>query len=140
MSHLPPRPCCGAARDQECKPTCYTQTKHYTLAEWLAEGERRFGPNKLKWRFKCPACGHVQAVEDFQRYKSQGATAETARFNCIGRFQGAKRRAFGGVGEGPCDYTSGGLFDIRPTVVVSDDGQEHKSFEFSDGIQIGLIP
>lgn len=84
----------------------------------------------LKWRFVCPACGHVQAVEDFRPYKAQGVTADTARFNCIGRYAGAKRRAFGGAGPGPCDYTSGGLLDIRPVVVVTPDG-EIKTFAFA---------
>lgn len=65
------------------------------LGEWLAEGERRFGADRLKWRFVCPSCGHIQAVEDFRPFKSKGATAETAYFNCIGRYSGAKRDAFG---------------------------------------------
>jgi len=108
--------------------------QHYTMDEWLAEGTRRFGPNQLKWRFVCPACGRVQAVEDFRPYKPQGATAESARFNCIGRYAGAQRRAFGGEGPGPCDYTSGGLFDIRP-VTVTIDGEAHKSFAFADPIE-----
>jgi hypothetical protein len=114
------------------KPPVSSQRNRYTLGEWLAEGERRFGPDQIKWRFKCPACGHVQAVEDFRPFKSQGGvTAETARFNCIGRYAGAKRRAFGDDGPGPCDYTSGGLLDLRPVIVLAD-GQEVRSFDFAD--------
>jgi hypothetical protein len=105
--------------------------KRYSFDDWLAEGQRRFGEKQLKWRFKCPACGHVQAVEDFRPYKAHGATSETARFTCIGRYAGARRRAFGGAGEGPCDYTSGGLFDLRPITVVTKDG-EIKAFNFAD--------
>jgi hypothetical protein len=108
-------------------------TNIYTLAEWLAEGERRFGPNQLQWRFKCPACGHVQAVEDFRPYKAAGATTDTARFNCIGRYAGAQPNAgLNGSGRaaGPCDYTSGGLFDLRPVVVMVE-GKELRSFDFA---------
>lgn len=102
-----------------------------SIGEWLAEGEKRFGPSRLKWKFKCPACGWVQAVEDFRPYKHLGATAETARFNCIGRYQGARRPAFG-RGDGPCDYTSGGLFDLRTLSIRTADGQLHKTFDFAD--------
>lgn len=105
-----------------------------TLAEWRAEGQRRFGDDQLKWRFKCPACGHVQAVEDFRAYKDKGATADSANFNCIGRYGGAKRGAFEDKGPGPCNYTSGGLFNISPMVVVTEDGKEHRGFDFADAL------
>lgn len=29
-----------------------------TLAEWEAEGLRRFGPDRYAWRFGGPSCGH----------------------------------------------------------------------------------
>lgn len=107
----------------------------YTLAEWLAEGERRFGSSQLKWKFRCPACGHVQAVEDFRPYKEKGCTAETARFNCIGRYSGARPNAGlngNGKADGPCDYTSGGLFDLRPVVVITPDGERVRTFDFAE--------
>lgn len=109
----------------------YDGVQTMTLAEWKEEGTRRFGHDQLKWRFVCPACGHTQAVEDFRPFKPQGATAEDARFNCIGRFSGDKRRAFGGNGPGPCDYTSGGLFDIRPLAITMPDGSTIRSFAFA---------
>ena len=107
------------------------------LEEWNAEGVRLFGEDRLKWRFTCPACGHIQAVEDFRPFKAQGATAESARFNCIGRYAGAQREAFGS-GEGPCNYTSGGLFDIRPVEIVTPEGEKVRSFAFAptSGTQI----
>jgi hypothetical protein len=107
-----------------------------SLDAWLAEGERRFGPSQLKWRFVCPACAHVQAVEDFRPYKDRGATAETAHFNCIGRYAGARPDAgLNGTGKekGPCDYTSGGLIDLRPVVVTMPNGETIRSFAFADG-------
>lgn len=36
-----------------------------SLEEWRTEGVRRFGEDILKWKFKCPMCGHVAAVEEF---------------------------------------------------------------------------
>jgi hypothetical protein len=103
-----------------------------THQEWEAEGLRRFGPSQLQWKFVCPACGHVQAVEDFRPYKHLGATAESASFKCIGRYAClAKRRAFGDDGPGPCDYTSGGLFNISPIMVISE-GKEIPCLAFAD--------
>lgn len=109
-----------------------SEVRSVSLSDWLADGERRFGTDQLKWKFVCPCCGHVQAIEDFRPYKGMGATAETARFNCIGRYAGAKRKAFGdGDGPGPCDYTSGGLFDVRPVCVSMPDGSRVGAFEFA---------
>ena len=105
-----------------------------SYAEWIAEGTRLFGQSMLKWRFVCPACGHNQAVEDFRPFKEKGADADSARFNCIGRYSGANPNAgMSGTGKapGPCNYTSGGLFDLRPVIVVMDDGTEIKAFAFA---------
>lgn len=89
----------------------------------------------LRWKFVCPACGHVQMPEDFRPFKHiKGVDADTARFNCIGRYSGADANAgLSGSGKekGPCNYTSGGLFDLRPDVVVTPEG-EVKSFAFAD--------
>lgn len=107
----------------------------YTIEEWMAEGKRRFGDRMLRWKFVCPACGHVQMPEDFRPFKHiKGVDADTARFNCIGRYSGADANAgLSGSGKekGPCNYTSGGLFDLRPDVVVTPEG-EVKSFAFAD--------
>jgi len=112
--------------------------KRMTIAEWLEEGELRFGPDQFKWRFVCPSCGHVQAVEDFRPHKDRGATAETARFNCIGRYlpAGSARDAFGATGDGPCNYTAGGLFNISPLQVILPDGTTSTSFDFAPPIGV----
>jgi phage terminase large subunit GpA-like protein len=108
-----------------------------SFADWMADGERRFGTDQMKWRFVCPCCGHVQAIEDFKPYKGMGATAEAARFNCIGRYTGAKRQAFVEVdGDGPCDYTSSGLFDVRPVWVNMPSGEKIGSFEFAPPTEV----
>lgn len=88
-----------------------------TAAQWETEARCRFGNDPLKGRFVCPCCGHEQAAEDFRPYKDQGATPDSARFECIGRYAG--------VGKGPrpkpCDYTAGGLFRLAPLRITSDD-------------------
>ena len=106
----------------------------YDFFAWMAEGERRFGADIGGWRFVCPACKHVQSVNDFKPHKDKGATPEDARFNCIGRYSGANPNAgLAGTGkeQGPCNYTSGGLFDLRPVVVKTKDGPI-KSFAFAE--------
>lgn len=85
--------------------TCmaYT-TRSISHAEWLAEAERLFGPNPLKWRFVCPSCGHVASVED---WKSAGASEGEVAFSCVGRHSTEEHKAakavFGRQG-GPCNY------------------------------------
>lgn len=108
------------------------ELQRMTLAEWMAEGKRRFGNDQLRWKFVCPACSHVQAVEDFRPFKDKGAQAADANFNCIGRFSGSTRRAFEDEGPGPCNYTSGGLFNISPILVKDEDGKECSSFAFAE--------
>jgi hypothetical protein len=59
--------------------------KKYTLDEWLVEGEKRFGKDKMKWKFKCPMCGHVASIEEFINI---GVDANVAYVDCIGRYTG----------------------------------------------------
>lgn len=88
-----------------------------TRDEWLQKGKELFGEDMLKWRFVCPSCSHVQTPEDFRPYSEQGVTPDTAYMNCIGRYDG-----HGDVpilsGQGPCNYTSGGLFNLNPIKVI----------------------
>ena len=91
-----------------------------TRDEWLQKGKELFGEDMLKWRFVCPSCGHIQTAEDFRLYKDQGASPDTAHFNCIGRLDG-----HGDVeilsGKSPCNYTGGGLFNLNPVRVLDGD-------------------
>lgn len=87
----------------------------YTEAEWAAEARRRFGDDVMQWRFICPVCQHVPAV---QEWKDEGVLG-AAGFSCIGRWTGG-REAFGGSDpsdRGPCDYAGGGLFALNPVDV-----------------------
>lgn len=85
-----------------------------TVEQYLCEGMRRFGKDITKWKFVCPACGHVASVQD---YKNAGAPEGAVGHSCIGRWTGANRSAFGEAGPGPCDYAGGGLFTIAPVIV-----------------------
>lgn len=87
-----------------------------SVEEWHAEGVKRFGPDMMKWKFVCPACGHVQTPED---YKAAGAPESTVGFSCVGRWLKKCRDAFEGKGEGPCNYAGGGLFRIGPVQIKS---------------------
>jgi hypothetical protein len=103
-----------------------------THAEWLAEAARRYGPDSLKWQFKCPSCGHVACVQD---WKDAGAPEGAVAFSCIGRYTGdpaaAAAAAFKGKG-GPCNYTCGGLFQISPLTITLESGEESPAFPFPD--------
>lgn len=80
-----------------------------TRKEWEVEGRRLFGPDIMRWRFVCPACGTVQSVQD---YKDAGAPSSVVAFSCVGRYIKEHRRAFGGkpVAPEPCDYPGDRLF------------------------------
>lgn len=97
-----------------------------TLAEWQAEGERRFGPDPMQWRFVCPMCGFVQTPAD---YKAAGASEGAVAFSCVGRWTGAKREAIGDNGKGPCNYAGGGLFRFNPVTI---EGRENAVFAFAE--------
>lgn len=101
-----------------------------TREEWIAEGERLFGDDMMKWRFVCPSCGNVQSVEEFAKYKDKGATPDSAYFNCIGRYDG-HGDADMCSGKSPCNYTSGGLFCISP-VSVTHNGKTTHIFAFAE--------
>jgi hypothetical protein len=102
-----------------------------TVGDWQAEAVRRFGADPLKWRFVCPSCGHITAVED---WKKAGAPADTVAFSCVGRFAGKPREAFGETGGGPCNYAGGGLLRINPQPVVDEAGNVHHVFAFADSV------
>jgi hypothetical protein len=104
-----------------------------TYDEWLARGRELFGENSLQWRMVCPGCGHVQTPDDFRPFKDQGATPDSARQECIGRYTAGRSWAYDG-GDGPCDYAAYGLFHIAPVIVTTPDGKEHFCFAFDDGI------
>lgn len=104
-----------------------------THAEWIAEAEKRFGKDPLKWKFVCPSCGHVASVED---WKAAGAPSTAAAFSCVGRWLKVAKDAFTNKGKGPCNYAGGGLFRINPVVVMFPDGTEHQAFAFAEPAEV----
>ena len=105
-------------------------TKKMTREQWLAEATSRFGEDMMRWRFVCPCCGHVAAVQD---WKDAGAPEGAVAFSCVGRWTSDEARgAFEGEGQGPCNYAGGGLFKLNPVVVVASDGSEHDVFDFAE--------
>jgi hypothetical protein len=108
-----------------------------TKEEWVARGKQLFGDDLMKWRFVCPGCGHIQAVEDFRQYKEQGAKPDDATCKCIGRFSGGVSWANTDFrkAKGPCDYTGYGLFNLCPVKVV-DSEKEIRCFAFDESEEV----
>lgn len=110
--------------------------KKMTYAEWKAEGERRFGPDMMKWKFICPVCKHVASVQD---WKDAGASEGEIGFSCVGRHIPGSKDAFRDEGTGPCTYAGGGLFKLNPVTVlvqrrlgdVNSAWVEHDVFDFA---------
>jgi len=98
--------------------------------EWQGIAIRKFGEHPRNWKFKCPSCGHVQSMQDF---KDLGVDVNLAYYNCIGRHDGKHGRVAMGTKPGPCNYTSGGLFNISPTAVKHPEtGDTLRVFAFAD--------
>lgn len=101
-----------------------------TRAEWLVEGEKRFGPDRSQWLFVCPCCGHVQKSEDFIRFEGHGVPSDASYTQCIGRWDGHIRTPMG-TKPGPCNYTSYGLINLNPIRVTTEDGRHHFVFAYA---------
>lgn len=100
-----------------------------TQKEFGDEMRRRFGDDKMAWRFVCPSCGHVASIKD---WLDAGAGEGEVGFSCVGRHKPGARTAFGSKGEGPCNYAGGGLFAINPLTVKFDDGYEQRFFDIAE--------
>ena len=115
------------------------QVRRIKMSDWLAEGESRFGSDRMEWAFVCPICENTQSASDFKPYRDRGASPHDAYFNCLGRFIGG-RKAFGdnlrGTPKRPCNYTMGGLLKLVRTIVLQpgEDGGEMETevFEFAE--------
>lgn len=102
-----------------------------SLDAWKAEGERRFGADIRKWKFKCPMCGHVAAVEDFIKLKVKDP-ANSAYEECIGRYTG-KGSPKEGDSSG-CNWAAYGLLGIPKGGVFVFTGPEQGAhiFDFAE--------
>ncbi|MCV2349311.1 VVA0879 family protein [Paucibacter sp. Y2R2-4] len=104
---------------------------------WRAQAVERFGADPLKWRFVCPSCGHVAAVQD---WRAAGAPEGSVAFSCVGRYTGDRAAAAAAAFKysgGPCNYTSGGLFIINKVFVTLKSGEECPVFEVAEIEQKG---
>lgn len=105
------------------------EQKTMPLAEWVAEGNRRFGDDRTSWLFVCPVCGHVACSND---WKAAGAPEGAVGFACVGRWIDGSKEAFKDAGDGPCTYSGGGLFRLNPLVVEYPDGESTTWFDFAE--------
>jgi hypothetical protein len=101
--------------------------RQLTREEWNALGEKLFGVDRLKWRFRCPACRRAWSAEDFRPFKNEGATPDIATQECRGRWTGGR--------EGPdrCDWSAFGLF-AGPWFVTLPPEEAEKSFAVQRGL------
>ncbi len=106
------------------------------VAEWLAKGKALFGGDHLQWKFRCPICGHVQTMSDFQALKVEPQSAYRV---CIGRYLPEDQRASGlatmpakNGQKSPCDYAAYGLFQIGIRVLVEGQGKPLTVFPFAE--------
>lgn len=80
-----------------------------SVKEWIAEGTRLFGEDLSEWKYRCPMCGHVASVKDFEEAGAEDAPND-APVECIGRYTGK-----GGPSESDgsgCNWAAYGLFKI----------------------------
>ena len=104
--------------------------QYNSIEDWRAEAARRFGSDPLKWKFRCPMCGHVASVQDF---KDAGAKSPNVAYQeCIGRYTG-KGAPKEGDNSG-CNWCAYGLLGIprEHDIVIAEDGKEVHVYPFAD--------
>lgn len=78
--------------------------EYKTINEWRYTAVSLFGQDPGKWRFKCPRCGNVATVAEFDKF---GTEPDAATQECIGRYRKDKG----------CNWAAYGLLDICTTHV-----------------------
>lgn len=111
----------------------------FTIDEWQAEGNRLFGPDINTWRFKCPACGHVQTRANFLSLGMKDQVDRYLGFSCIGRFRLSDLNKAKLVVEYPemdkgagCNYAGGGLFQVAPIIIETGKDEQRLTFGFAE--------
>lgn len=104
-----------------------------SVEEWKAEGEKLFGKDIKKWKYKCPMCGHIASVQDFldSGAKDLDEAANAAYVECIGRYTG-KGSPKKGDSSG-CNWAAYGFFGIPNggSVVLTGRDEGRQVFEFA---------
>lgn len=94
------------------------------LEEWLKEAEQRFGEDKKKWAFKCPACEKTNTIGEFVEL---GLDVNKAYSDCIGRH----------TKEKGCNWAAYGLLGTmgKGRVILTDGGKETEVFDFAPAVE-----
>jgi len=108
-----------------------------TEQEWRDEGCRLFGPDMTQWKFACPACGHIAKAKDWH---DAGAPPGAIGYSCVGRWTG-QMGVDGFEGNGPCNYSGGGLIGLNPVkfAVIDDDGEVSEVGIFAFAAEEGAL-
>ncbi len=101
-------------------------TRTTTERQYIQDATLLFGDDIMKWRFVCPACGHIASFKDYQNAE---VPLDSIAFSCIGRWLPVRQSVFMPNG-GPCDYAGGSLFALNPVHI---DG--HGDFFELDGYE-----
>lgn len=95
-----------------------------TYDEFMNKGKEIYGVDMMDWKFKCPQCGHVHSLGDFQK---AGIDINKGLSCCASRFPEL------GYSKPDCKWTTGGLFKIGGQFVISQDYIPILIFAFADG-------
>lgn len=80
------------------------QPQVMTEAEWRSLGERLFGADTSRWRFRCPTCGTAMSVDLARAMPEESKARLRGKWapeqECVGRYL---------AGQG-CDWCAYGLF------------------------------
>jgi hypothetical protein len=107
--------------------------KTISIEEFVKIAVERFGSDRNKWVFVCPACKTPQTGEDLIKagVKPEDVNSVMA-YSCIGRFTNAGPVKKGDKPGKGCDWTLGGLFHLHTLEVIYEDGYKRPVFEFAE--------
>lgn len=93
-----------------------------TQDELMTEARARFGDDPMNFAFKCPNCGDVATIREWDALGEQYAAGQA----CIGRAMGALAKK--PTNTRGCDWTAGGLFRGPWEIVIpAGGGQPERS-------------
>ena len=111
------------------------------VKDWLDEGKALFGADVMKWKFRCPMCGHVASVQEF---KDVGAESPDAAYQeCIGRYRGAGSPNSKDGNPNGCNWAAYGLFGIpngKGRLVLAEGGTVVEVFDYAKEVDPNIVP
>ena len=118
---------------QEIIKLCDEDKKHITVDEWHRIGRSLYGPNQANWKFRCPICGKVAEIRDFQRSNDDVRGIYDACHKCKSWFDPyiwhndtSCRYQYIDNEVNKTELAYGGI------VIVEGNGKIHHAFEFAD--------